>query len=207
MARELATLRPAASSSAPRAEWRAAGSRAEESRDKKQTAITLLYPGPARDDDDRFAAQLLVGIASGLGGRFFDQLRDKQSLCYTVQAFQADRRLAGTLGAYIATSPEKEDVAREGLLREIARLRDELVTAEELTRAQTYATGTHAIRQQSGAAVLGEVVDAWLFGRLDELRAYEDRIRAVTRERLRDVARRHLAPELRVEGIVRGKAV
>lgn len=207
MAQELASLQPAAPGSAVRADWRAAGSRAEESRDKKQTALTLLYPGPARDDDDRFAAQLLVGIASGLGGRFFDQLRDKQSLCYTVQAFQADRRLAGTFGAYIATSPEKEDVAREGLLREIARLRDELVAHEELTRAQTYATGTHAIRQQSGAAVLGEVVDAWLFGRLDELPAYEERIRAVRRERLREVARRYLAPELRVEGIVRGKAV
>ena len=115
----------------PRAAWDAAGAQAAESRDKKQTALAMLFPGPARDDDDRFAAQLLTGIASGLGGRLFEQLRDKQSLCYTVHAFHSERRLA-------------------------------------------------------------------------ELVEFEDRIRAVTRERIRHVAERYLAPELRVEGVVRG---
>ena len=203
-ASELAALQSRDRVEVPRATWDAAGAQAAESRDKKQTALTMLFPGPTRDDDDRFAAQLLTGIASGLGGRLFEQLRDRQSLCYTVHAFHSERRLAGMLGAYIATSPEKEEVARAGLLRELARFREELVTEEELRRAQTYAIGAHAIRQQSGGAVLGEIIDAWLFGRLAELAEFEDRIRAVTRERIRHVAERHLAPELRVEGVVRG---
>ena len=105
-----------------------------------------------------------------MGGRFFDELRDKRSLCYTVHAFASDRRLAGTFGAYIATSPEQEDAARDGLLAEFRRLRDEPVTAEELERAQTYALGTHAIRQQSGGAVLADMVDAYLFGSLARAR-------------------------------------
>jgi zinc protease len=90
---------------------------AVESRDKAQTALALLFPGPARADDDRFAAGLLAGIASGLGGRFFDELRDRRSLAYTVHAFAGARRLAGTFGAYIATSPAKEEVARAGCWR------------------------------------------------------------------------------------------
>ena len=175
-----------------------------ERRAKAQTALALLFPGPARDDDDRFAAAMISSVASGLGGRFFDELRDRQSLCYTVQAFTSARRAAGSFGAYIATSPGKEMLARAGLLAEFARLRDAPVSAEELGRAQTYAIGVHAIRQQSGGAVLGDVVDAWLFGRLRELAEYESSVRSVTAKRMQELARRYFDVERRVEGIVRG---
>ena len=39
----------------------------------------------------------------------------------------------------------------------------------ELSRACTYAIGTWRIQQASGAAVLGELAEAWLHGSLDEL--------------------------------------
>ncbi len=175
-----------------------------EQREKAQTALALLFPGPSRTDPARFAAAMIAGVASGLGGRFFDELRDKQSLGYTVHAFASERVLAGTFGAYIATSPEKEEQARRGLLNEFARLRDELVTPRELQQAQTYAIGVHAIRQQSGGAVLSDMVDAWMFGTLAELREFDTRVRAVTAEEMRAVAQRYFLPERRVEGIVRG---
>jgi len=177
---------------------------AVESRDRAQTALTLLFPGPARTDELRFAADLIASVASGLGGRFFDELREKRSLCYTVHAFAMDRRLAGTFGAYIATNPQQEDAAREGLLTEFRRLREEPVTDEELDRAKTYAIGSHAIRQQSGGAVLADVVDAYLFGSLDELTTYESSVRAVTAEAMRSMAERFFDQSRRVEGIVRG---
>ena len=95
-----------------------------ESREKAQSALALAFPSPSRDDDARIAAELLAGVASGLGGRFFDQLRDKQSLAYTVSAFTAEWRNAGMFISYIATSPEKEEIARAGLLAEFAKLRE-----------------------------------------------------------------------------------
>jgi zinc protease len=175
-----------------------------ESREKAQTALVLTWPGPARTDMARFDVEIMAGIASGLGGRLFEELRDKQSLCYTVSAFPSERRAAGTFSAYIATSPSQEDVARDGLLRELTKFREDLVGDEELRRAQMYALGTHAIRQQSGGAVLGEMVDAWLFGALSELKEYGSRVRGVTAGSIRDAARRYLDPARRVEGIVRG---
>jgi len=176
-----------------------------EPRDRAQTALALLFSGPARDDPDRYSAAMIASVASGLGGRFFDELRDKRSLCYTVHAFASDRRLAGTFGAYIATSPEQEDAARDGLLAEFRRLREEPVTAEELERAQTYAVGTHAIRLQSGGAVLADMVDAYLFGSLSDLSEYDGRVRAVTAESMRRVAMEHFDPSRRAEGVVRGR--
>jgi zinc protease len=177
-----------------------------ESRDRAQTALAMLFPGPTREDPRRFSAEMISGVASGLGGRFFDELRDKRSLCYTVHAFSTERRLAGTFGAYIATSPGQEDEAREGLLAEFRRLRDEPVTSEELTRAQTYAIGTHAIRQQNGGAVLADMVDAFLFGSLAELASYESSVRDVTAASMQSVAQDFFDQRRRVEGIVRGVA-
>jgi zinc protease len=184
--------------------WPSALVQRVEQREKAQTALAMLFPGPSRSDPARFAAAMIAGVASGLGGRFFDELRDKQSLGYTVHAFASERALAGTFGAYIATSPEKEEVARRGLLNEFARLRDELVTTRELQQAQTYAIGVHAIRQQSGGAVLADMVDAWMFGELAELREFDTRVRAVTAAGMRKVAAEYFDEGRRVEGMIRG---
>jgi zinc protease len=180
------------------------GSRVE-TRDKAQTALALAFPGPSRRDDRRYAADITAMIASGLGGRFFDELRDRQSLAYTVHAFASELEHAGMFLSYIATSPEKEDIARQGLLREFERLREDPVTADELERAKRYAIGSHAIRQESGAAILGDLLDAWMFGAgLVELGEYEARISALTADDIQSLARDFFDPSRRIEGIVRG---
>jgi zinc protease len=185
--------------------WPTAPAERVDPRDKAQTALALMFPGPSRRDDSRFAATILAGIASGLGGRFFDELRDRQSLAYVVHFAPVVRQLAGAFVGYIGTSPEKEDVARAGLLQQIARLCEDPVSPEELRRAQTFTLGANAIRRESAAAVLADLADAWLYGTsLDEIARYEDRIRAVTAEDVRRVARQYLRAECRVEGIIRG---
>jgi zinc protease len=176
-----------------------------ESRDKAQTAMVLAFPGPSRSDDARFAASLIGTVASGLGGRFFDELRDRQSLAYTVHAGASEKRLGGIFVSYIATSPEKEDVARKGLLVEFAKLREERVGEDELSRAKEYTIGSHAISRELGGTLLAEMLDAWMFGGgLNEITEYDAHVRAVTADDMRELALRYFDPDRRVEGIVRG---
>jgi zinc protease len=206
VARAFPLLRPAEPASIPAPVWPTTPVVRAEQRDKAQTALALAFPGPSRRDPDRYAAHLIAGVASGLGGRFFEELRDRRSLAYTVHAYTSSRQLAGTFVAYIATSPANEEVARAGLLAEFAKLRSEPVTGEELRRAQEYAVGTHAIRQQSGGAVLGDIIDAWLHGPgLGELGEFEARVRSLTPRDLQAVAERYFDEGVRVEGIVRGR--
>jgi zinc protease len=182
-----------------------AGVRADQ-RDKAQTALAMFFQGPDRNDPARFDAEMLGGVASGLGGRFFEELRDRQSLAYTVMARPYPRVAAGAFAAYIATSPAKEDLARDGLLREFARLRDTEVTLEELDRARQYAIGAWQIRQASGASVLADLADAFLWGTLEDIARYPHDLSAVTPSRMQVVARRWFDPERRIEGVVRGVA-
>ena len=91
------------------------------------------------------------------------------------------------------------------MLREFARLTDHPPTADELARAKRYLIGTHQIARQSGASVLGDMVDAWLFGTgLHELDEATAAIDAVTTTDLQALCAANLKPELAVLGIVRG---
>ena len=186
-------------------EWTRTAKVVAETREKAQTALAVVFPAPARTEDSRFAASVIATVASGLGGRFFDELRDRQSLAYTVQAGVSERRTAGMFVSYIATSPEKENIARDGLLAEFAKLRDVEVTDGEIARAKEYIVGSHAISKESGGAVLGELLDAWMFGSgLAEMERFEENVRAVTAGQMRELAARYFDPERRVEGIIRG---
>ena len=79
------------------------------------------------------------------------------------------------------------------------------MTERELTQAKTYALGTWAIRRESAAAVMGDIADAWLFGRsLAELTEYEERVRGVSAAQMLQLARAYFDPDRRVEGVVRG---
>ncbi|MFN2397577.1 MAG: M16 family metallopeptidase [Gemmatimonadaceae bacterium] len=212
-ARCFAAIRPSEEGRISAPQWPESGRGASELRDKAQTAVALGFPSPSREDVRRYEAQLLASVASGLGGRFFQELRDRRSLAYTVQSFASERRATGMFVSYIATSPEKEDAAREGLLAEFRKLRDAPVSPEELSQAQAYALGTHAIRQQSGISVLADLVDAWLFGGvrgpagdggLAELDMYPSRVRAVTAEAMQRLARDHFDESRVVHATVRG---
>ncbi|MCC7001255.1 MAG: insulinase family protein [Gemmatimonadaceae bacterium] len=206
LARRFRALRAAPSVDVASTAWPATFAEVVEERDRAQTALAILFPGPTRREESRLDAEMIGGVASGLGGRLFDQLRDKQSLAYTVLARPYTRLSSGAFAAYIATSPEKEAIAREGLLREFARFRDEEVSAEELDRAREYSIGAWQIRQGSGASVLGEMVEAWCFGSLEELARYPQDLARVTPARMRAAAQRWFDESRRIEGIVRGKS-
>jgi zinc protease len=177
-----------------------------ETRAKSQTALAMVFPGPARHDARRHAAMVLSAVASGLGGRLFHALRDRRSLAYTVLMSSWQRRGAGGVLTYIATSPAREEEARSAMLEELALLGREPVTAEELAQAVNYLAGQAAVQRQTVSAVAAEILDAWLVGTgLAELHDPAAPFRAVTREQVLEVAAA-LDPAARAEGVVRGRA-
>jgi zinc protease len=176
-------------------------------RDKRQTALAMFFRGPARTDPNRHSAEIWAAIASGLGGRLFMNLRDRRSLAYTVMGNSWQRAGAGGLLLYLATSPEREEEARAGLLEELAAFRREDVDPAELARAASYLSGQALVARQTSGAIAGEIVEAWLVGTgLAELEDPAAAYRAVTVESVRELAITCFDPSRRAEGIVRGAA-
>ncbi len=173
-------------------------------RAKAQTAFAMAFPGPDRRDPKRHAADVWGAVASGLGGRLFDALRDRRSLAYTVVGTAWPRRDGGAILTYIATSPEREEEARLAMLTELARFADERVGDQELSEGVNYLSGQAEVSRQSAGAVVSEIVDAWLAGEgLSELEDPAARYRSVTADAIRDVAAAAFTGA-RAEGVVRG---
>jgi zinc protease len=176
-----------------------------ETRDKAQTAIVVGFPGPARGSDDAYVLQLFANVIGGLGGRLFEELRSRRSLAYSVSVFPLARWLAGAFLGYIATSPEREDEARSGMIDELARCLEEPLPDEDVERAKRYTLGTWRIRGQTNGAHVSELVGALLLGRgLTEIRDFEQRIEAITPAIIQQTARRYLDPARAIAAVVRG---
>jgi len=174
------------------------------SRQKAQSAVAMVFPGPSRRDRDRHAAEVWCAVASGLGGRLFEALRERRSLAYTVVATSWQKARGGNFVSYIATAPEREEEARREMLAELGRFAEERVTPTELAQATSYLAGQTAVGRQGSAAVAGEVLEAWLAGEgLSDLTDPAASYRAVSAEQIREAAARSLSGA-RAEGVVRG---
>jgi zinc protease len=175
------------------------------SRDKAQAALAMIFPGPSRREPDRLPAEVWAAVASGLGGRMFEALRDRRSLAYTVLASSWQRGRAGALITYIATSPEREQEARAAMLDELERFTQAPVSEAELRQAVNYLAGQAEVGRQSGGALAGEILEAWMIGNgLGDLENPGAAFRGVTADDVARVAQRYLRASERAEGVVRG---
>ena len=207
-----------ASAVAPMADWPARESirsnttphwhagRATEERDKQQTALAMAFATVSHRSSERHAVSVLCSLLSGLAGRLFDELRERRSLAYTVAALPwlADR--AGAIVTYIATSPEREEEARQAMLEELQRVSTAPMDPNEVERARRYAAGIVEVRRQSGRAVAEELLASWIHGTTSEFASAPERLRAVTEEDVRRVAESVFREEQRAEYVVRGTA-
>jgi zinc protease len=168
----------------------------------------MIFPGPARRDPERAAAEVWAAVASGLGGRMFEALRDRRSLAYTVLASSWQRGRAGALVTYIATSPEREEEARAAMMQELERFAREPVSESELNQAINYLAGQAEVSRQSAGSLAGEILEAWLIGTgLADLEDPAAAFRAVSADDVLRVAQANLRPSARAEGVVRGTGV
>ena len=111
----------------------------------------------------------------------------------------------GYFYGYLAGDHQKEQQARQGMLDEFDRLRRELVSAQELARAQSYIAGVTRIRLQTNSQRGEELVRTYLSGLgIDYLDRYLEGIRAVKVEDVRRVAERYFDVERYAIGVLRG---
>ena len=173
-------------------------------REARQTATALGFNGPAFSDRDSEVVDVIRNMVSGLGGRFFDELRDRQSLAYTVAVFSEKNRLGGAIYAYIATSPENAQRAQSGLLNQFVRFVQDPIRDEEYSRAVNATIGSHLIALQSRRVYLNEVARYVIFGiDVEEMNDYATRVKSITVEDIKSAARKYFTTDKYATGTVR----
>jgi zinc protease len=156
---------------------------------KAQSHVVLGFPGARVSDDWRRSLEVLSTLLSGQSGRLFLELRDKQSLCYSVSSMSLEGVDPGYFAVYIGTSPEKVDQALAGIRVELAKVRDERVSAAELERAKQHLMGVHEVGLQRNGARAGVMaLDAAYGLGADRYLRYADEVGSVTLEQVQRVA-------------------
>jgi len=178
---------------------------AVENTSRQQTALVYGYPGISRSGNDRYGLVVLQNIVSGLGGRFFDAIREKQGLAYTVRTETTFFSKAGAVYTYVAFSPENETQVKESLEKEINRLLKDGVTADEVRKAIAYSIGEHEIGLQTRSATVLEYARSIYSGEgVQDFGNYARFIRGVTPEQVKKTAEAYFKPQLLRVAIVRG---
>lgn len=131
---------------------------------KEQTHIMLGYRGLTLSDPDRFVVHLINSILAGQGGRLFLELRDKNSLAYSVFPTHMEGIEGGYFGGYISCAPEKAKKSIEMLKIEFMKLADQKISEEELKRAKRYIIGGHDIDLQRKSHIANSMLFDDIYG-------------------------------------------
>lgn len=160
-----------------------------DSRNKSQTAQAFVLPAPDAAHPDAPAFTVLRNVASGMGGRLYDEVREKRNLAYTVAAYLELNRLGGAVINYAATSPENEQQARDLILVEWDKMARGEISAEEFENASRFTIGIYQIQLQANADLRAQYArNAFLGRNPDFVDQYADLIRAVTLDDVKRVA-------------------
>jgi zinc protease len=162
-------------------------------RPEQQAQLALGWQAPSLANPDSFALDLVATILGGSeSSRLPKTLRDGERLVSGISVSNSSMQLAGIF--YVQAQLEAADVekAKQRILEELGRLEKEGPTEEERQLAVTKAESEHAFAYETSDGVAAAYGITQLTGNLDDELRYVDRLRAVTREQIRDAARKYL---------------
>jgi len=164
---------------------------------KTQVDIVLGTLGLARKDDEFYAARLANVILGQLGlmGRLGQKVRDVQGLAYYAYSTLNAGLGRGPWSVRAGVSPENVDQAIDSVVAEIARLRDEPVSNEEIEDGQDYLTGILPLHLETNEGIADTLLSMEVFDLGDDyIMRYPSLIRSVTRQQMQAAAQKYLDP-------------
>ena len=129
-------------------------------RDTTQAQLCLGIPGLRRDDPEAWTLEVMNAVlGDGMMSRLFQSVREERGLAYDVSSYVIDYADAGAFVVSAGVDPDKIAPTVAAILDEMARLRDEIVQADELARFKRYLAGRLELRMEETRHVA-----SWLGG-------------------------------------------
>ncbi len=161
------------------------GGDVREVRDLSEAQVTLAFEGRPYASPDHHAAQILATVlGGGMSSRLFQEIREKQGLCYSISAFHWGYRETGLFGIHAATGEGDLDRLMAGLADEIARSVEALDEAE-IRRAKAQLRAGLLMSLESPVSRAGQIARQMLiWGRPLTTREILEGVEAVDRAQL-----------------------
>jgi zinc protease len=164
-----------------------------------QGYISLGHLGLEDTNPDYFAVQVMNFILGGgsFTSRITTKVRSDEGLSYNQGSrFTYRWGFPGTFSGYVQTKSATVGYAISLILDEVNRIRKEPVGDAELETAVNYYLESFADGFQTPQGTMSSFANLEMTGKpLDYYSTYRDKIKAVTKARIQQVARKYLLPE------------
>jgi len=178
--------------------------RADIIKNKQQAHIVLGFMGTTLSNPDRYPLDVMIHLLSGMGGRLFLELRDKESLAYSISASAVEGIDRGFISVYMGSEPGKLDRGISGILRELRRVQEEPITDREIEQAKQYVIGNYRMDLQKNSAVASILSMNELYGYpLSEIDDFPKKIGAITKEEVQAAAKKYFRLDAYTLAVVR----
>jgi len=126
----------------------------------EQAHIEIAVHALSNQDPDRFTLDLIsVILGEGMSSRLFMELREKRALCYDVHSYASHYLDTGSFAVYAGVDPKKAVEATGALIEELAKMRGDGVSEDELRKSKELSKGRLLLRMEDTRSVSG-----WLGG-------------------------------------------
>ncbi|MFZ1731462.1 MAG: pitrilysin family protein [Bacteroidota bacterium] len=162
-----------------------------------QSSILVGHIGIPRNHDDYIAVYLLNMLFGGyFGSRLNLNLREDKGYTYGAHSRYDARRQPGPFSAGAEVRNEVTDGAIEEILREMQRMREEPVGAEELMNVKNYVVGSFPLQIETPSQVAQRMINIEIYG-LDKLyyNKFNSSILALTPDDIQRTAQKWLHPD------------
>ena len=124
-----------------------------EQRKTDQAHLVVGLPSLPLTHPDRYALALMnVILGEGMSSRLFQELREKQSLCYDIHSSVNMFRDCGSLTIYCGVEPQKSSRAVTSILEQLNTLQED-IPQDELKKAKELSKGRMLLRMEDSRSV------------------------------------------------------
>ncbi|HEY4503719.1 MAG TPA: pitrilysin family protein [Candidatus Paceibacterota bacterium] len=160
-------------------------------KDTDQTHLVIaLRTFPISDKRMSIMRVLSAILGQGMSSRLFSKMRDELGICYYIKTSHNPNTDHGDLTISAGVDNKRVDLGIKHILIELKRMKDELVSPEELKKAKDYISGTTMLELETSDAQAEFVgYQEILKGEIELPENIIKEINKVTAEEVRDLAR------------------
>ncbi|MCX8124801.1 MAG: insulinase family protein [Spirochaetes bacterium] len=163
-------------------------------KDLEQIHLCIGTDGLSKVDEDRWAYYVFNTILGGsMSSRLFQNIREKEGLCYSIYCFHSSFMDTGVFGIYCGTSPLQYNKLLKLVANECRQLLAQGISEDELADAKSYLVGNMALSLESTEVRMSHIAkNEIVFGQQLTFKEIVRNIQAVTLDDFMRVAHRIL---------------
>ncbi len=158
----------------------------------EQTHLVISAPGFNGNDENRYAANVLATILWGnMSSRLFQNIREKQGLCYYIKASHMSQQDTGVFVIRAGIDKLRFDFGIEKIFEEIHHIAEWNITQEEFDNAIGYNEGQIQMGIESSDEMASFIGNQYLiYKKIDTLDEILKKYKQLTLEDIKNVAKK-----------------